>query len=500
MNFTSIKNKPFHVFLLPVFYILHAVNAYYGLFPARFPLYYLACYLALAAVLYFFSWLFFRSAGRSGFWCLLILIILFFFGKGHDLLRSVSFLQPIAGYKILLPLLLVLTILLTIYVKRTKHEFRKANTYFNLLFLVFVLVEAGQFSARFIAEKKQSAKSGKQDTPVLNRLPAIPDSMKPDVFFIVFDEYTSSASLKKYFSFDNTRLDSSLSAAGFYQATAAKSNYNSTPFSLGSTFNLDYFNLPLENKVPTPAILLKGSLLFAKSAVPVLLEQEGYEIKNLGVLDIEQHPASQRNYFQEEYKSVFYEETIWNRIVKEIFWNWQLKFPDRVEKKYREVQTAGFDRYTASFKHFLQELKIQTEKPRLVYGHIFMPHRPYYVNRKGEFMNTVLNYEQYSRDSLYLEQLSFCNTWIDSIVNTSGAKFKRPRVIIIEGDHGYRDADDNLLIRDRQFMNLSAYYFSDRNYTMLYDSISPVNSFRVIFNKYFRTGLPLLKDSTVFLH
>jgi len=34
----------------------------------------------------------------------------------------------------------------------------------------------------------------------------------------------------------------------------------------------------------------------------------------------------------------------------------------------------------------------------------------------------------------------------------------------------------------------------------LYDNMSPVNSFRVILNKYFDTGLPMLSDSTIDLN
>jgi len=41
---------------------------------------------------------------------------------------------------------------------------------------------------------------------------------------------------------------------------------------------------------------------------------------------------------------------------------------------------------------------------------------------------------------------------------------------------------------------LNAYYFPDNDYSLLYPEISPVNSFRVILNKYFKTGLSLLKD------
>jgi hypothetical protein len=70
-------------------------------------------------------------------------------------------------------------------------------------------------------------------------------------------------------------------------------------------------------------------------------------------------------------------------------------------------------------------------------------------------------------------------------------------VIILEGDHGYRfyEKKDRL----KEFRNLNAYYFSDRDYRSLSDSISPVNTFRVVLNKYFCNSLPLLKDSSIYL-
>ncbi|MCW3118932.1 MAG: synthase family protein, partial [Chitinophagaceae bacterium] len=121
-------------------------------------------------------------------------------------------------------------------------------------------------------------------------------------------------------------------------------------------------------------------------------------------------------------------------------------------------------------------------------------------NRNGQPNQVALNYSNFSRDSLYLEQVAFCNQWIGSLTRAANKSFKRPRIVIIEGDHGYRDADDNQLIRDREFMNLSSYYFSDKDYRLLYKNISPVNSFRVILNKYFNTQLPLLRDSTILLY
>jgi hypothetical protein len=45
---------------------------------------------------------------------------------------------------------------------------------------------------------------------------------------------------------------------------------------------------------------------------------------------------------------------------------------------------------------------------------------------------------------------------------------------------------------------LTAIYFDDQNYEMLYPEITPVNIFRVIFNKYFSQNYELLKDKSYF--
>jgi hypothetical protein len=41
---------------------------------------------------------------------------------------------------------------------------------------------------------------------------------------------------------------------------------------------------------------------------------------------------------------------------------------------------------------------------------------------------------------------------------------------------------------------LNAYYFPDQDYSQLYPSISPINSFRVVLDKYFGGNYELLPD------
>jgi hypothetical protein len=499
MKFQRLEKKPFHIFLLPVFYVLHVINAYYGLFPLRFPLYYIALYLCLSVIVYGLAWLLFRSRGKAAFWSFILLIILLFFGKGHDIMKATPLLKPLSSYKVVLSALIIFMVALTIYVKKKSTAFKKANIYFNLIAIVFVIAEIGHLSFQYI-KKGSYPDNTRQEKPILTDLPDIADSSKPDIFFIVFDEYASSASLKKYLNYNNSGLDSMLAKRGFYLAAKSKSNYNSTPYSLSSTFNLNYIGLPLEHTVTVPKVMLTGIHLFSKTTVPKLLENEGYTIKNLGIFDIKGHSAKMGLTSRGGSVKIFYEETIWNRIEREILWNVLLKFPAWFERQYGKSQAEMMQKFTKKFNLIHSELQTQDDRPKFVYGHISIPHPPYYVNRHGELINILLTYNQHSRDSLYLEQLAFCNTWIDSLSKAANRPFKRPRVIIIEGDHGFRDADDEQIIRERHLMNLSTYYFSDKNYEGLYDSITPVNSFRVIFNKYFQTGLPLLKDSSVLLY
>jgi hypothetical protein len=56
---------------------------------------------------------------------------------------------------------------------------------------------------------------------------------------------------------------------------------------------------------------------------------------------------------------------------------------------------------------------------------------------------------------------------------------------------------DESCLRER-YSILNAYYFPDQDYNLLYPSITPVNSFRVILNQYFGADMELLEDRNYF--
>jgi hypothetical protein len=55
-------------------------------------------------------------------------------------------------------------------------------------------------------------------------------------------------------------------------------------------------------------------------------------------------------------------------------------------------------------------------------------------------------------------------------------------------------------VLDEKFRILNSYYLPGIDDHGLYQTISPANSFRLIFNKYFDAGLPMLPDRSYVFH
>jgi len=72
-----------------------------------------------------------------------------------------------------------------------------------------------------------------------------------------------------------------------------------------------------------------------------------------------------------------------------------------------------------------------------------------------------------------------------------------PPIIILQGDHGpafYTTSKIETTCLSERTSILNAYYLPNLHINPLYEHITPVNSFRVIFNAYFSTHFELQDD------
>ena len=490
-----------HFLFLPVFFIWHICNEYFGLIPASYWSKYLLYYISLSLFFFLFGILLFKNKSKSSIWAFTLISIFFFWGSFHDFLNQ--HLSPfLSSYKFLLSLIFILLILLGFRLKRKNSaSIQQTNSFLSMLIFVLLSTEAAVSVYKILKEHGEKNNLCYYNKPISIPPSSVPDSSKPDIFFVIFDEYASSLALKSYLNYDNIDLDSTLLKNGFYIASKSKSNYNSTPFSLASTFSLDYFGQPLEKKKIFPKELLQAQHTLKQGAFPIMLKKHGYSIINHGLCDINGQPAPEEPLFNPDVRKILYQETFWGRIVDDIIWHVPFKIPSFILPNEELIKKENILRRNRNnFHNLLNELGYQTSQPKFVFAHIMMPHGRYYLNRKGEKRDLYHSDDHPAiKDSLYLDQLIYTNTWINSLASASNKKFSRPRVVILQGDHGRRDIMPYhpTLKREKQFMNLNCFYFSDKKYETLYDSISSVNTFRVVLNNYFHSTIPLLRDSTI---
>ena len=93
--------------------------------------------------------------------------------------------------------------------------------------------------------------------------------------------------------------------------------------------------------------------------------------------------------------------------------------------------------------------------------------------------------------------MEFIDSHIVPVVQAIIEKSDVPPVIIIMGDHG--PSGDHVTPAMRM-ANLNAYYVKETARKDLYESITPVNSFRVVFNNYFGMDMPLLEDISYYAY
>jgi hypothetical protein len=130
-----------------------------------------------------------------------------------------------------------------------------------------------------------------------------------------------------------------------------------------------------------------------------------------------------------------------------------------------------------------------------VFAHLVIPHQPFVFGPQGEplvIAEKVHKGQTYytERDyrSGYINQITFIDDRIIRVVQNIIENSSVAPIIIIQGDHGpsHYDTATRMGI-------LNAYYFPDAQPT-LYAGITPVNSFRLLFNTYFGEDFSLRED------
>ena len=436
--------------------------------------------LMLAGVILCLARLILRDWDRAALVSTVILLLFFSYGQIYAELKNIQLGGVILfRHRTLGVLWLGLMVLGVIWAWRWLKKPSAWTGWLNLLsalLLIYPLSIIGLDAvSKVTASRKsiQSASAAGLDSKTL-----------PDVYYIILDGYGRQDLLKRKFGYDNSSFIDGLRQRGFYVADCAQSNYAFTELSLASSLNYNYLN-DSDSGFPTEDTL---DQLIQHGAVRSFFEEHGYKVY-----------AFPTGFPWTEWKDadVYYGEVTsglaWNDFETLLAQTTLLRIPlELTQLKY--TINIGSNRRT----RILAELENLKNIPnrrgsKFVFAHIVAPHQPYVFGANGEAFyqddNTATNDE---KRMAYADQARFISHEILGIIDAIQSQSDRPPIIIIQGDHG---PGYGLVSRAERMQNLSAYYLPGIDASRaLYPTITPVNSFRIVLDKYFGQTLPLLQD------
>lgn len=456
----TVIKKPFYPFLLAVFpilflfsYNIHEAHARDLLLPIIIAIIGTAIIFLLAKLVTKDH----RSSGVITFW---FLVLFFSYGHIRDLIYSLSDFGLVSVNIFLEALYILLFIVGTFLIWKFPRDFQTLTKFLNITVTILVMISfinISIYEIRIISTKQHEIGES-----------SITEN-QPDIYYIIFDSYDRESTFLEAYNYDNSEFTDYLTSKGFYVAPSSRCNYVQSIRSVASSLNMRY----IEDERSNPELIR----MYQDSEVSQFLKSRGYRYLFVG------HSYWSKG-LDRHAEVLSTEPLIWVNNFAGFLINSTAAAPILTFIGYREEAAL-----ILSFFDTLGSIPSISE-PTFVYAHIVCPHGGFIFDRHGNITKPPRKaYTHEELKDLYVEQVIYLNTQIKILVD-SLLEESNNTIIIIQADHGSR------WDKVRQFDILNAYYFPGDNSHLLYEDITPVNSFRVIFNLYFGMDYDLLEDKS----
>lgn len=484
LQFRDAIQKTYFLLLLPVFFVLHGYMQNYPAVPAPDAFRLGTVYFFVTLVFTTFSYFFFRSWKKAALFIAYMMGLQFFFGLFHDTMKTVFPGMIFSRYSFILPLLFITTVMIVVFLLKSKREFTRTINYLNITLAVLIIVDSALLGAKVPSKSADASPS---------QLYACDSCKKPNIYLLLLDEYAGRETLKDLFSFDNSAFEKELQSRGFHVFDKTKSNYNYTPFSMASLFSMDYLPLVTDKSNNIENQTLCQQLINNNNLVRTL-KSFGYDFVNVSMFHFADEPNDyDKNNFYSTRDKLINAHTLTARLKKDLWFHF--------------ITTYRFDWAIENFEYLLQlqlveqvkaTTKASKEKKgnRFVYTHFIMPHYPYLYDKDGrpQPLEKALNggREEYLGFLQYGNKL--CLELIDNILKND----RSDPIILVMSDHGFTKYGAGI-DPSYNFKNMVNIRMPENSGRDMPDSISNVNVFRMLLNRQFNQKWPMLKDSSFFL-
>ncbi len=311
----------------------------------------------------------------------------------------------------------------------------------------------------------------------------------PDIYVLVLDSYTRSDVLQKNYDYDNSEFIKNLEELGFGVANCGQSNYPFTTFSMTSLYEMDYVHNVYEEYDDFSEVVFPP---LNNTATYQILNNNGYTIVTFQNNFIEHFDIVDDIKLAKEdglFGSINeFEEMVVGTSLLRLLTDTGGIFPKSWERGFKDNISLTYYRESIFALETLPNLP-SIDGPIFVYAHLLINHSPYVFMPDGSFRTS-----SESVRTEYQDTIEFVDNVFPELLGEIIDNSETPPIIILMADHGARLAGGDS-IYDRLSVLLSL-YLQGEPIDEFYDSITPANIFRIIFNYLFDANIDLIEDKS----
>jgi len=373
----------------------------------------------------------------------------------------------------------------TLLAFRTSQSLAQVTRAFNIFAIALLATSVVPLVAVLRANRPITA--AQADAPM--RLSAGPEGL-PDLYFLVLDGYANGKVLQEFYGFDNTDFLTHLREQGFQVHDNARSNYALTALSLAATLNFEHMTDvasdagSASNDLRVPQRMIRTARAFRE------LRSLGYSVVHFS------------SGWESTDTSAVADIAIPCGPVSEFLLTLARTSLLRLLDEYTQIIGGrAASRVNCIFSR-LTDLP-RGQQPMAVFAHILSPHPPFVFAADGTVRAQGVvqsGPDGWHDKNAYVQQLRYINFRVQVLVGALALRGRQP-VVVIQSDHGPAssggwETSDPRLIRERmQILNAILIPGSS---AIVPPDLTPVNTFRFLFNHYFNAKLDMLPNTTYF--
>lgn len=455
-------------------------------------------FVLLVSALFFIS---FKNKVKANLGLTAVFLLFFSYGHLYTLIKENTRLNESLGFIKLLAIYAVLFVVLLVFLIRKKKIKISSSSILLLNGIAILLCLFNVFSiVSYNLRSRTALSEADQNSSTTATLSNGSDQQLADIYYIVLDAYSRQDILLQLMNYDNSAFISSLRERGFYVADCANSNYDGTVSSMASSLNYSY----LDEIVEGESELSKTASLI-DNRIRADLKEYGYtfvttrgfssenDIPNADIyLNYLNNTSEQEKIERNQFTRLYFETTLLRAFI-ELYDQDPVRYssiPNWLILADENDGILGYATYWYNQTNYVFDSLTefpQNEGNYFVYAHINLPHGPYVFDANGNFKYV---YNPEDNIPYYTEAVTYANKRTLQLIDSLLANSSTPPIIILQGDHAAHEITTGF---DKNKI-LSAFYLPETIQEDLYETITPVNTFRLILRDYFGQDIGLLPD------